>query len=235
MIIATHADADHIQGLARASERAQDQGRGPSRERRAAGDAATRSRPMPRSRPRTSTSRCRRARSTCMLNEGDDITVGELKLEVWHTPGHTHGPAQLQDGQPAFQRRQHLQGQLRRRHRRPSRLESPDFLDSLKRILARRCRVPAAEPRSGLPPRSTHHQEGDRPSDAVSAHGRLRHLCDRLAAVDEWESDVISGRCRSFEELTQRIAVREPEIPATRRESSRCHRYRRSGAIPSPR
>ncbi len=35
-----------------------------------------------------------------------------------------HGrPSQLQDGQPAFQRRQHLQGQLRRRHRRPSRLE----------------------------------------------------------------------------------------------------------------
>ena len=45
-----------------------------------------------------------------LLNEGDTIKVGDLQLEVWHTPGHTAGPAQLQDGQPALQRRQHLQG-----------------------------------------------------------------------------------------------------------------------------
>ena len=43
MIIATHADADHIQGLARATRAAQDQGRRPS------ADASSRWRPATRS------------------------------------------------------------------------------------------------------------------------------------------------------------------------------------------
>ena len=57
------------------------------------------------------------------LNEGDMIKVGDVKLEGLAHAG-PHGRAtQLQDGQPALLRRQHLQGQLRRRHRRPPRLE----------------------------------------------------------------------------------------------------------------
>ena len=43
MLIATHADADHIQGMARAKELLKTQDRRPSAERRADGNRATRS------------------------------------------------------------------------------------------------------------------------------------------------------------------------------------------------
>ena len=49
------------------------------------------------------------------------IKVGELKLEVWHTPGHTDSQLSFRLGESAVQRRQHLSRRLRRRDRRPSR------------------------------------------------------------------------------------------------------------------
>src|SRR5262245_39539450 len=88
MIIATHADADHIQGLARARELL--------RTRAAAhplsvgpletGDeiltyATIKAQgieiPMPP------------CKIDLLLADGDTITVGNVKLEVWHSPGHT--------------------------------------------------------------------------------------------------------------------------------------------------
>ena len=70
------------------------------------------------------------------LDEGDEIEVGTLKLKVWHTPGHTAGPAQLQDGRPALLRRQHLQGRLRRRDRRPPRLAPARLRDVARSAFA---------------------------------------------------------------------------------------------------
>ena len=64
MLIATHADADHVQALAKARERLRGEDGGPPARRGAPGGRATRSRPTPASRHRTSTSRCRPARST---------------------------------------------------------------------------------------------------------------------------------------------------------------------------
>lgn len=90
MIIATHADADHVQGLARFKEatRAKVAAHPKSVEALESGDeiltyATIKAQgihmPMPP------------CKIDQLLNEGDTITVGDLKLEVWHTPGHTPG------------------------------------------------------------------------------------------------------------------------------------------------
>src|SRR5271165_2733515 len=90
MIIATHADADHIQGIAHAKEvlktkvAAHPLSVGPLE----SGDeiltyATIKAQgieiPMPP------------CKIDLLLNEGDTISVGNLELKVLHTPGHTPG------------------------------------------------------------------------------------------------------------------------------------------------
>jgi glyoxylase-like metal-dependent hydrolase (beta-lactamase superfamily II) len=90
MIIATHADADHIQGIARARELLKTSvaahpltvaplESGDEILTYATIKAQDFSIPMP----------C--CKVDILLNEGDVIEVGDLKLTVWHTPGHTAG------------------------------------------------------------------------------------------------------------------------------------------------
>src|SRR5690349_2384185 len=90
MIIATHADADHIQGIARAKELLKTKvaahpltvaplETGDEVMTYASIKAQNFSIPMP----------CCKVDTT--LNEGDIIEVGNLKVQVWHTPGHTAG------------------------------------------------------------------------------------------------------------------------------------------------
>src|SRR5947199_2110966 len=90
MIIATHADADHIQGIAHAKEllKTKVAGHPLTAEPLETGDeilpyatikAQGFSIPMPR------------CKVDVLLNEGDTIEVGNVKLDVWHTPGHTQG------------------------------------------------------------------------------------------------------------------------------------------------
>jgi len=101
MVIATHADADHIQGAARAKEAlktrvaAHPESVGPLE----SGDeimtyatikAQNISIPMPP------------CKIDLLLNEGDVIRVGKLKLDVWHTPGHTPGQLSFKMGNLLF-------------------------------------------------------------------------------------------------------------------------------------
>jgi hydroxyacylglutathione hydrolase len=101
MIIATHADADHIQGVARAKEllktrvAAHPESVGPIE----SGDeiltyATIKAQgieiPMPPCKIDT------------LLNEGDTIKVGSLKLSVWHMPGHTPGHLSFKMGKVLF-------------------------------------------------------------------------------------------------------------------------------------
>src|SRR5438045_2079378 len=90
MVIATHADADHLQGAARARELLK-----------------TRVAAHPESVPpletgdeimtfaRIKAQKIEIPMPPCkvdlLLNEGDKIPVGTVKLAVWHTPGHTEG------------------------------------------------------------------------------------------------------------------------------------------------
>jgi glyoxylase-like metal-dependent hydrolase (beta-lactamase superfamily II) len=90
MLIATHADADHVQALAAARERLKAKtGAHPEAAKALeSGDAVqTYARitaqdidmPMPP------------CKIDVKLKEGDEIKVGKLRLKVWHTPGHTPG------------------------------------------------------------------------------------------------------------------------------------------------
>ena len=153
MVIATHADADHIQGIATARELLKtkvaahptcveplETGDGDDlRPHQGPGhrhpDAALQDRPAAQ--------RGRHDRGRRREPEG-----------LAHAGPHA-GAALLQDGQPALQRRQHLQGQLRRRHRRPPRLEHAGLRQVARAHPGRRLRVLAAQPRPGLPPRQS--------------------------------------------------------------------------------
>jgi glyoxylase-like metal-dependent hydrolase (beta-lactamase superfamily II) len=90
MVIATHADADHIQGLARAKEllRTKTAAHPLSVEPLESGDpiltyalikAQQIDLPMPP------------CKVDIVLNEGDRVKVGTVEIEIWHTPGHTAG------------------------------------------------------------------------------------------------------------------------------------------------
>src|SRR5947199_377671 len=97
MLIATHADADHVQGIARAREllKAKVAAHPLSVEPLETGDtimtyASIKAQgidiPMPR------------CKIDLLLNEGDVIRVGNLQVHVWHTPGHTAGQLSFKMG-----------------------------------------------------------------------------------------------------------------------------------------
>ena len=134
MIIATHADADHVQGLARAKEilktkvAAHPESVGPLE----SGDtvltyASIKAQefeiPMPP------------CKVDIKLKEGDVITVGDVQLQVWHTPGHTKGQLAFKMGNLLFSGdniyKDSCVGVIDAHHGS----NIPDFINSLKRIL----------------------------------------------------------------------------------------------------
>jgi glyoxylase-like metal-dependent hydrolase (beta-lactamase superfamily II) len=101
MLIATHADADHIQGAARAREllRTRVAAHPESVDPIQTGDpiityASIKAQnfeiPMPK------------CKVDLLLKEGETITVGDRKLQVWHTPGHTKGQLSFKMGNLLF-------------------------------------------------------------------------------------------------------------------------------------
>src|SRR5208283_5334560 len=133
LIVATHADVDHAQGLARAREilkcpvaahpksvAAIEQGDEILTYARI--DAQGINIPMPR------------GKVDQMLDEGDTIQIGERTLEVWSTPGHTAGQLAFRMGNLLFSGdnifRDGCVGVIDAHH--GSNL--PDFIASLKRI-----------------------------------------------------------------------------------------------------
>jgi glyoxylase-like metal-dependent hydrolase (beta-lactamase superfamily II) len=101
LIVATHADADHVQALAAARERLK---------------TKTAAHPKAASLLESGELVETYARITAQgfdiplppckvdvpLNDGDTITVGNLTLEVWHTPGHTAGQLSFKLGDVLF-------------------------------------------------------------------------------------------------------------------------------------
>jgi glyoxylase-like metal-dependent hydrolase (beta-lactamase superfamily II) len=133
MILATHADADHTQGLARAREvlkckvAAHPKSVAPLEN---ADEVLTYARidaqniriPMPP------------CKVDLTIGEGDTVTVGDKTLEVWSTPGHTAGQLSFRMGSLLFSGdnifRDGCVGVIDAHH--GSNL--PDFIASLKRI-----------------------------------------------------------------------------------------------------
>src|SRR6266851_9202033 len=133
LLIATHADADHIQGIARAKElfKAKVAAHPLSVPPLESGDeimtyATIKAQgieiPMPP------------CKVDVLLNEGDVLTVGKLKLTVWHTPGHTAGQLSFKLGNLLFSGdniyKDSCVGVIDAHHGS----NIPDFLESLKRI-----------------------------------------------------------------------------------------------------
>jgi glyoxylase-like metal-dependent hydrolase (beta-lactamase superfamily II) len=197
LLIATHADADHIQGLARAREllKAEVAAHPLSVEPLESGDeimtyatikAQNFQIPMPP---------CKVDR---VIKEGDVITVGDQQLTVWHTPGHTAGQISLKMGKLLFSGdniyKDSCVGVIDAHHGS----NIPDFLESLKRI------------------------RGDDAEFLLPSHGPvfrkdnkiLQKAIDRLTQyqymadfgtcavswplLDEWEKDVNAGRLPDF-------------------------------------
>ena len=134
MIIASHADADHVQALAAARERLKTKSAahahaatllesGDVIETYACISAQNFSIPMPP------------CKIDLKLKDGDTIKVGNQKLQVWHTPGHTQGQLSFKMGNLLFSGDNIYQdscvGVIDAHH--GSNL--PDYISSLKRIL----------------------------------------------------------------------------------------------------
>lgn len=135
LLIATHADADHVQGLSAARERLKTKTAAHPRAATLleAGETIE-------TYARISAQNFDIAMPACKidvrLNEGDVVEVGELKLHVWHTPGHTPGQLSFKLGNLLFSGdniyKDSCVGVIDAHH--GSNL--PDYITSLKRILA---------------------------------------------------------------------------------------------------
>jgi glyoxylase-like metal-dependent hydrolase (beta-lactamase superfamily II) len=193
MIVATHADVDHIQGLARARDvlKCVVAAHPKSVAAIEAGDevltyaridAQGISIPMPR---------CKVDR---VINEGDVLQIGDKALEVWSTPGHTAGQVALRMGSLLFSGdnifRDGCVGVIDAHH--GSNLV--DFIASLRRILA-------SDVNYLLPSHGPIFRKNDRLLKAtIERLESYTHMADfgtcavDWPLMDQWEEELAQGR-----------------------------------------
>jgi len=132
-LIATHADADHVQGLARAKQRIKTSATG---HRLAAKPLAIGDRLMTFAeiKPQGIDLEMPPVTLEHLIDDGEIISVGNLELEVWHTPGHTDSQLAFRMGNLLFSGdniyRDGAVGAIDAHHGS----HIPDFIQSLKRI-----------------------------------------------------------------------------------------------------
>jgi glyoxylase-like metal-dependent hydrolase (beta-lactamase superfamily II) len=197
MVIATHADADHVQGAARAREllktrvAAHPASVGPIE----TGDeivtyASIKAQgieiPMPR------------CKIDLLLNEGDTVTVGDQTLQVWHTPGHTSGQLSFKMGKLLFSGdniyKDSCVGVIDAHHGS----HIPDFLRSLRRIQEDDAEflLPSHGP--------VFRRDGRILQQAIDRLTQYQYMADfgtcavAWPLLDEWEKDVCEGRMPDF-------------------------------------
>ncbi|HVK19099.1 MAG TPA: MBL fold metallo-hydrolase [Fimbriiglobus sp.] len=135
MLVATHADADHVQGLAMARERlkAKTAARGWAAVLLESGDEVQTYAVISAQDFRVPMPPCK---IDVRLDEGDVIPVGNVELKVWHTPGHTPGQLSFKLGDLLFSGdniyKDSCVGVIDAHHGS----SIPDYIRSLKRILA---------------------------------------------------------------------------------------------------
>jgi len=100
-VIATHADVDHIQGLAKVKQllKTTVTGHRLAAEALATGDTI---KTFARIDAQDIHLDMPPVKLDTLVDEGDVITVGKLKLEVWHTPGHTDSQLSFRLGNLLF-------------------------------------------------------------------------------------------------------------------------------------
>lgn len=193
MIVATHADADHVQGLAAARERLKTK---TAAHRRAAvaiesGDAVETYAsisaqdfdiPMPKCKIDTK------------LKEGDRIQVGDLTVQVWHTPGHTPGQLSFKLNNLLFSGdniyKDSCVGVIDAHHGS----SIPDYIKSLERILADDAEylLPSHGPAFKKDPMIV--------QAAIDRLSRYQFMADfgtcavRWPLQEEWEKEILAGK-----------------------------------------
>ncbi len=192
MILATHADADHVQALAAARERLKTKAAAHPRaavaiesgdviETFASISAQNFSIPMPP------------CKIDVKLKEGDVVKVGKLKLEVWHTPGHTPGQLSFKLGNVLFSGdniyRDGCVGAIDAHHGS----NIPHFIASLQRIQNDDCDflLPSHGPAFRRDPAILQR--------AIDRLTEYQFLADfgtcavRWPLLEEWEREILSG------------------------------------------
>jgi hydroxyacylglutathione hydrolase len=193
LIIATHADADHIQGLARARERLKTKTAAHPRAATAieSGDlvetyasisAQDFNIPMPP------------CKIDVKLDEGDEVKVGKLKLKVWHTPGHTPGQLSFKLGNLLLSGdniyKDGCVGAIDAHHGS----HFPSFIASLKRIRDDDCEfiLPSHGP--------VFRKDRKTLQGAIDRLGKYQHMADFGTCTVSWplqeqyESDILAGK-----------------------------------------
>jgi len=197
MLIATHADADHIQGVNKASELLHTKvaAHPSSIEPLETGDTITTFASIKAQGIEIPMPRCR---IDLRLNDGDVIEVGDQQLEVWHTPGHTPGQLSFKMNDLLFCGdniyKDSCVGVIDAHH--GSNL--PDFLKSLERI--------KNDDAAYLLPSHGPVFKRDRRivQKAIDRLTQYQHMADfgtcatDWPLLDEWEADVLAGRMPKF-------------------------------------
>jgi glyoxylase-like metal-dependent hydrolase (beta-lactamase superfamily II) len=197
MIIATHADADHIQGIARAKEvlKTRVAAHPLSVEPLETGDPITTYATIKAQGIHIPMPPCK---IDMLLNEGDAIEVGSLKLDVWHTPGHTPGHLSFKMGNLLFSGdniyRDSCVGVIDAHHGS----NIPDFIASLRRILKDDSEflLPSHGP--------VFRRDKKIIQKAIDRLTQYQYMADfgtcavGWPLLDEWEKDVIAGRMPEF-------------------------------------
>ena len=197
MIIATHADADHIQGIARAKEllKTKVAAHPLSVEPLETGDQVTTYAlikaqgidiPMPP------------CKIDEILNEGDTIKLGNLSLDVWHTPGHTPGHLSFKMNNLLFSGdniyKDSCVGVIDAHHGS----SLPDFINSLRRVQNDDAEfwLPSHGP--------VFRRDKKLIQKAIDRLTQYQYMADfgtcavSWPLLDEWETDVCSGRMPNF-------------------------------------
>ncbi len=192
-LIATHADVDHIQGLKRAKEllpNAKTVGHEECIRLLAAGDrirtyAEVSAQGISIDLPIIQIERA--------IKEGDLLTVGDLQLEVWHTPGHTNSQLSFRLGNLLFSGdniyRDGCVGHIDAHHGS----DIPAFMDSLRKIQASDVEwlLPSHGP--------AFRKDNALLQRAIDRLDKYQHMADfGTCAVDwplleEWEEELVKG------------------------------------------
>jgi glyoxylase-like metal-dependent hydrolase (beta-lactamase superfamily II) len=198
LLIATHADADHIQGLAKAKEMFKAQV--------AAHPSCVK--PLEEGDPELTFARIRAqdidlpippVKVDVLLNEGDEVVVGSQMIRVWHTPGHTAGQLSFKMNGVLFCGdniyRDGCVGVIDAHH--GSHL--PDFVKSLERI-----RDDDAEflaPSHG----PAFRRDNKLIQKTIDRLKQYQHMADfgtcatDWPLLEQWEKDVLAGKMPNFD------------------------------------
>jgi hydroxyacylglutathione hydrolase len=193
MVIATHADADHVQALSAARDRLKTKSAAHPKAATAieSGDpvetfatisAQNFSIPMPK------------CKVDIRLKEGDEIAVGDQKLTVWSTPGHTPGQLAFKMGNLLFSGdnifKDSSVGVIDAHHGS----SLPGFVSSLERILADDAEylLPSHGPAFRKDPAVL-----QKAIDRLNGYRLLADFgtcADRWPLQEQWEKDILAGK-----------------------------------------